>query len=240
LTEKQTGPRREHEEVAAPESRALVLTSDILQKKWLVIGVPVIAILAAIVIIWVFSSRNSLRQKAAVEYESATGAQEFMNVYKEYSNVPYGAYALARAAKDAIDSGHYDKGREVSEKFLKEYPNNNYAVFVKRYIAVSIEAEGKYEEAIARYKDILESDPRMQPVADSLNIDIGRCYEQIGEYETAKSYYEKVARKSGPEAPSGQPGFGVLSPEAFSRIERVERKDKIAEAAEKQPAEAIQ
>lgn len=226
--------------MAAPESRALVVTSDILQKKWLAIGVPVVAIVVAAAIIWVFSSRNRARQNAAAEYESATSPQEFMDVYKEHSKVPYGAYALARAARDALDSGHYAEGRELSEKFLREYPNNNYAVFIKRHIAVSIEAEGKYEEAITAYKDILETDPRMQPIADSLNIDIGRCYEQMGGYETAKSYYEKVARKSGPATPSGQPGFSALSPEAFDRIERVERKEKAAEAAQGQAAEAIE
>lgn len=232
MVDKQTSPHPEHQEHKSLESRALIITSEILQRKWLVIGVPLVAILVAVILIWFSSSRKTMRQNAAAAYTAAKSADELISdVYNKYPNTPYGAYALAGAAKDALDNSEYAKARELSEKFLNEYPDNNYAVFVKRYIALSLEAEGKYDKAIDKYKDILENDPRMEPIADSLNIDIGRCYEQTGEYETARSFYRRVSPEAG-GSQSVQARFSVWSPEAFNRIGKVEKKEKATETAE--------
>ena len=233
MNEKQTVPHKEHEQ-ATRESRALVVTSELLQKKWLVIGIPLLAIAVAAVFISFTSSKSKTQLKAALDYESAKDAAELMKVHEMYPSTPYGAYALERAAKDTLDRGDYGKARELCDKFLNEYPNSNHAIFVKRYVAACLEDTGDYDKAIAEYKDILENDPRMAPIADSLNMAIGRCYEQLGEYETAKSYYEKVAPQISATRRAAEQRISVLASEALDRLERVKRKEKALESQKKE------
>jgi len=226
-------PHREHKE-ATKESKAVVVTSELLQKKWLVIGIPVLAIAVALIFISFTSSKSKTQLKAALDYESAKNVAELMKVYEEYPSTPYGEYALARIAKDALDRGDYSKAKELCDKFLKEYPNGNYAVFVKRYVAACLEDTGNYEQAVTEYKDILENDPRMAPIADSLNVAIGRCYEQLEDYETAKSYYEKVAPQISAQRRGAEQRISILAQEALYRLERVKRKEKALESEKKE------
>ena len=226
------------------ESNALTFTVGLLQKKWLVIGVPVVALATAGIIIGVAASRRKIQNKAAEEYlavkleKKSEHSEKYMAVYGKYRKTAYGQYALARVAKLALDKRDYSKAKELSEKFLEEFPDNHFAIFVKRYIGLALEGQGRYKEAKDLYREILENDPRMSYISDALNIDIGRCYEQMGEYELAKSYYQKVSPSSGARGAFSPAGFKPRGPEALGRISRVDRKIKLREAEEEKKREA--
>jgi len=238
LAEKQEYKTSEEKEVKAPvkekaipsESRALIIITTILQKKMVVIGVPVAAIVIAVIFILMHSSREKTSNTAAFEYETSQTMEQFLEVYGKYPDSSYGAYALEKAANIALHSGDNAKARELAQKFLTEYPQNNLAIYVKTYIPLSLENEGKYDEAIAAYKEILENDPQMDVVSDSLNLRIGFCYEMKNDFGNAKSYYTKVASRSGL---TGQPIEGVpsvWSSDAAARKRGIEKKEKNTQA----------
>lgn len=208
------------------ESKAFNIIVNILEKKFLVIGIPVAAIIVAIILISINSAREKSRNEAALKFQTAKSMDELIAVHENYPGSSYGAYALERAAKIALDKGDYAKARELAQQFLKQYPQNNLAIYVKTYIPISLENEGKYDEAISGYKQILENDPQMDVVSDSLNLRIGFCYEMKQDFASAKSYYQKISSRSGL---TGQPVEGVpsvWSSEASARIRKIEQKEK--------------
>jgi tetratricopeptide (TPR) repeat protein len=226
LAEKHTVTHHEHGEHKAAQSRALLVTSEILRKKWLVIGVPVAAVAVALILIFIHSSRRKSQVAAAEAYEKSDGQESFVNAYKAHGNTVYGAYSLAAAAREALNAGKYGEAKELANEFLEVYPESIYAGFVKRYLGLASEGEGDYQKAIDIYKDVLENEAMGQRIGDSLNIDIGRCYEQIGDYETAKSYYRKVAPPIGPGGRSSQADIRAMSQEASLRMYQIGRKEK--------------
>lgn len=226
LSEEKEQKQTVQHQIISSESRALTVISSILEKKLLVIGIPVAAIVVAVILILMHSSREKTRNTAALEYETAQSMEQFLEVYNKYPNTSYGAFALERAAKIALDKGDNAKSRELAQNFLKQYSQNSLAINVKTYIPLSLENEGKYDEAITAYKEILENDPRMDAVSDSLNLRIGFCYEMKGDYPNAKSYYTKIAARSGL---TGQPVEGVpsvWSSDAAARLRNIEKKEK--------------
>ena len=220
-------PVKQHE--APAESKAMNIIIKILERKFLVIGIPVAAIIVAIILILINSTKEKSRDEAALKFQTAKSMDELIAVHDNYPGSSYGAYALERAAKTALDKGDYVRARELAQKFLKQYPQNNLAIYVKTYIPLSLENEGKYDEAIAGYKEILENDPQMDVISDSLNLRIGFCYEMKPDFANAKSYYQKISSRSGL---TGQPVEGVpsvWSSEASARIRKIEQKEKSLE-----------
>jgi tetratricopeptide (TPR) repeat protein len=208
------------------DSDALSVAIRLLQKKWLVIGVPVAAIVIALILILMRLSAEKHLISAASEFAKCRSSEEFLNVYQKYAKTEYGAFALEKAAKIALESGNQAKARELAEKFIKEYPKNSLVTFVKTYIPISLENEGKYSEAIAEYQKVLENDPQQDIISDSLNMRIGRCYELKGDLANAKSYYNKVVARAGLTAPvEGAPS--VWSAEAAERLTKIEKKEQL-------------
>jgi len=236
LADKQEYKISEEKEVKAPiqekvipaESRAMAIITEILQKKMLVIGIPVAAIVIAVILILMHSSREKNRNNAALEYETSRSMEEFLGVYQKYSNSSYGAFALEKAAKIALQDGNNAKARELAQKFLTEYPQNSLSIYVKTYIPLSLENEGRYNEAIAAYKEIIEKDPKMDVVSDSLNLRIGFCYEMKADFGNAKSYYTKLASRSGLTGQQIEGVPSVWSSDALARLREIDKKEKIA------------
>jgi tetratricopeptide (TPR) repeat protein len=210
------------------ESQVLIIITKILQKKLIVLGLPIAAIIVALIFIMAHSGKEKSQAAAALAFETSRTMEEFLSVNQKYPNTFYGAYALERAAKAALDKEDNIKAGELSEKFLKEYPKNALAIYVKTYAALALENEGKYADAIIRYKEILEKDPQMSLVADSVNFGIGRCYEMTGDLEGAKSYYGKVLAKSGLRDQPVEGVPSVWSAEAGQRLMNIGKKEKNA------------
>jgi tetratricopeptide (TPR) repeat protein len=69
------------------------------------------------------------------------------------------------------------------------------------------EVEGNLEAAVAMYKKILADFPDSRPVAARALLQMGRCYEKLGQ-DQARNAYERLLREYGDQNDAGPGAIG--------------------------------
>ncbi len=92
-----------------------------------------------------------------------------------------------------IDKKWYDNVIEMSEKELETYPET---LFPRWYYGVALVKTNKWQKALENYQTMLEILEPIEIKGIEASIDpwyhIGLCYYNIGEFEKAKEYIEKI------------------------------------------------
>ena len=86
----------------------------------------------------------------------------------------------------------FEDSKEQLKAFLDKYPNVTYADKARYNYAKNLYYQGKYSEARAEFKTVIEThQPENEIYAFYAQKAVGNCYEQEGKYEEAISAYEE-------------------------------------------------
>jgi tetratricopeptide (TPR) repeat protein len=104
-------------------------------------------------------------------------------------------------------------------KYLEKYPQQGFfTVLVKQSLGYVYEAEGDYNKAIQYFTAATQNLPEQEQLRTF--IDVARCYEEMGKFDFAVDYYQKVVLNT----ESGQDAQGVRSRGAWSDLDRIKAK----------------
>jgi tetratricopeptide (TPR) repeat protein len=123
---------------------------------------------------------------------------------------PLAQEASWQSARCFDQAGSTDKALEALEAFIREYPSSEYAPEAMHRLGASLQAQGRIDEAIGVYEDLLAKFERTQAAFASL-VPLGRCHIELGppHYNTA----EKVLLSIVEEDPAQPPLFTPSAPE---------------------------
>lgn len=157
-----------------------------------------VIILFAIVFVPVYRHYSQARQAEALRAVEQALASEtiearlslLQNVVDEYGSTLSGVRALYHLGNAYYESGQYDPARQRYEQFLRKYPRAQFSPNAQEGLAYVAESEGKFDEAVKHYMTLIEiyGDSYL---AQHAWYNIGRCYEQTGDWVGAIDGYEK-------------------------------------------------
>lgn len=95
----------------------------------------------------------------------------------------------------------FTHGRRGLEAFLEKYPEHELAVNARYWIGEAYYGEGKYENAILQFQDILQNHPQHNK-APAAQLKQALAFEALGDKATAKVLLKKVGQNysNAPEA----------------------------------------
>lgn len=103
--------------------------------------------------------------------------------------------ALYQQGLDAIRTeGDYAKGRELLQKFLKEYPTHGLAVNAKYWIGEAWYGEKKYENAILQFQDVIQEYGDQPKVASAL-LKQALAFQALGDQKNADVILNKLIER---------------------------------------------
>lgn len=102
---------------------------------------------------------------------------------------PENKVILTRAGDAYRTTGNIEKAREYYNKAL----NIDFDIYAAIGLALICKNEGKYEEALSRFKTLIKSDPRNA----RLYIDLAECYIAMGDKQEAVSLLERYLENDG-------------------------------------------
>ena len=172
-------------------------------KKRLMIGGAVAIVL--IVVASLFVQQQARKEITASEALSdirvpytpgAPAAPETANALLKMAQAHQGTRAAARAllisGSILFSERNYDEAQKRYNLLLQDYPGNPWAADATFGIAVSLEAQGKSAEALAKYEDVRKRFASSTVINDT-KLAIARLYEASNKAEDAFKLYEEVA-----------------------------------------------
>ncbi len=91
-------------------------------------------------------------------------------------------------------------------QYLTKYPERGFfTLAVKQSLAYVYEAKGDYNKAISFFTDASSDLPEEDRLRTFM--DIGRCYEEMGKFDFAVDYYQKVVQNAEREQGTKSPQF---------------------------------
>jgi predicted negative regulator of RcsB-dependent stress response len=123
-------------------------------------------------------------------------ADDYIKLADANAGTAAAARALLIAGGIYFDSNKFTDAQTQFEKFLKEYPESPLSSEAMLGVAASLEAQGKKDEAAAKYKELIDrrSGDSVMPQAKSA---LARIYEAQNKPELALPLYRDLAEKAG-------------------------------------------
>jgi tetratricopeptide (TPR) repeat protein len=184
-----------------------------------------VVLAVGLVVAFVLYRRNE-NQVAASEALSSVPAQQrgsaaqgdlaeaYLKVAAAYPNTRAGSRALLFAGTSLFVGGKYAEARTQFERFNREYTSSPFRGEALLGIAACLNAEGKTNEAVAAYKDVI--DRRLSEYAlPEARFALGCLYEAQHKPELARNMFEDVERNN---------PYGSLGSEAGMRLEELKQK----------------
>src|SRR4051794_19930161 len=137
----------------------------------------------------IYSDRRAAAAAAALA--TAKTGPEFEQVTKDYSGSPAAASAMLFLADAQRGQKQFGEANGTLEKFLKENPKHELAPSAELTIAGNLEAMGKPDEAIARYRQVARNYPKSfaAPLALMAEVPLLKAKNQI---DDARQVFETV------------------------------------------------
>jgi len=122
---------------------------------------------------------------------TAAMAAQFAQVADEYPDTSGGARAMMAAAGIYFEAGEFEKARTMFQTLLAEHPNFPLANEAAIGVAVSLEAEGKFAEATARYEEIAHQGTQDSTWPQTRSA-LARLYTQQSHPDRALEMYKEM------------------------------------------------
>ena len=152
----------------------------------------VVAVLAAVVVVVQVQRQAADREVEAAERVAQTVDPGLLQpLAREYKGKNLGAQALLRLADVHSQAGRLTEAQAAYQEFLTVYPQHPLADSAQLGQAATLEAAGKFEDAKARYLQIVSRPNSYATVAAKLGV--ARCAETLGQTKEARQYYEELA-----------------------------------------------
>lgn len=181
---------------------SLMAWIEVNKTRLLIAGAVAIVLIAVVAIVVQQQARKEVAASEAlsdirVPYSpGATAAPDTANLLLKMSQAHQGTRAAARAllisGSILFSEKNYDEAQKRYSLLLQEYPGNPWVADATFGIAVSLEAQGKSAEALAKYEDVRKRFATSTVVNDS-KLAIARLYEASNKAEDAFKLYEEVA-----------------------------------------------
>lgn len=179
---------------------AVASTASFFERHRLPLIILAAAAVGAAVVFGVSSYRVSSRKTAAARALSeAQTRQDLEAVYKNYPETPSGPLALIQAGAFSFSAGDYTASRNAYLLFRERYPEHTLADFAQMGIASSLEAEGRWNEAIEAYRQVIAQYPGSARVAEAA-FNQGRCWREAGRLADARRSFQEVFERF-PQSP---------------------------------------
>ncbi len=118
------------------------------------------------------------------------------------------------AAKSLYDGSQWPEAQHLFAEVLRKYPRSDVAPESAFYLAFILQADGKYAEALERWKSLprSEGDPR----GAEIDYYIALCLDSLGKNDEASTQYELITsnRAAGGYAALAKAGLGRIAEEA--------------------------
>jgi len=196
------------------------------QKRLILWGALVIALILAVVSVVAYQRQKETAASLALSSVYAPinpstptppgTADAYLKVADEHKGTKAGARALLLAAATFFGEKNYAEAQKIFERFLKDYPDNEFVPQAHYGIAAALDAQGKTAEATAKFEQIRRV-YATDPIIDEAKLALARLYENQNKPEEAHKLYSEVLQAN----PSQYSGIGN---EAGMRREELEAK----------------
>lgn len=119
-------------------------------------------------------------------------ASTLLKMAQAHKGTRAAARALLISGSILFSERNYDEAQKRYNLLLQDYPGNPWAADATFGIAVSLEAQGKSVEALAKYEDVRKRFASSTVINDT-KLAIARLYEASNKQEDAFKLYEEVA-----------------------------------------------
>jgi len=140
--------------------------------------------------------------------------EAYLKVAAAHPGSRAGGRAVLLAAGSLFVEAKYDEARNQFERFNREYSDSPFKGEALLGIAACADAQGKTDEAITGYKNLIDRRPT-DYVLPQARFALGRLYESQNKPELARSQFEEVAHSN---------PYGSLGSEAGIRLEELKTK----------------
>ncbi len=120
-------------------------------------------------------------------------AEEYLKVANDYAGTTGAARALLLAGGVLFDAGKFAEAQTQFDRFLQEYPEYPVANVALLGLASSLEAQGKTNDAIARYEDLINHHS-VDATAPQAKAALAQLYLAENKPEPALHLYEELMR----------------------------------------------
>lgn len=149
------------------------------QKKWVMTGIGVLAVIIFLVILW----RGHLQKRDA-----------------EASDLYYQAYQQFRKAEDGLLAESetregFDSALKRFKRVVSKFSGSSYALISLLYQGHSLYQLERYDEAIEAYSKFLLKGSMEKPLIPYVIQGIGYAYRAKREYEESNKYFNKILEK---------------------------------------------
>jgi predicted negative regulator of RcsB-dependent stress response len=141
--------------------------------------------------------------------------EAYLRVVSRYPDSDAGARALLMAAVGLFDEGKYADAQAQFEKFRRDYHDSALLGNALLGIAACLDAQGKANDAINAYRDLVDHHPNEPVVLPQAEFALGRLYEAQSQPATARTFFEKVVTTD---------PYGSIGSEAGMRLEELKLK----------------
>ena len=160
-----------------------------------VLGVVVLFAIVFVSVYFHYSRKRQAEALRAVEQALASETVEarlplLQDVVDEYGGTLFGVRASYYLGDAYYESRQYDLARKCYDDYLRKYPRAEFSPNALEGLAYVAESEGKFEEAIEHHRKLAETYGDSY-IAQHAWYNIGRCYEQTGNWASAADAYER-------------------------------------------------
>lgn len=191
--------------------------------KWRVAAAGGLILAVVVVIGLVQASQKRGVERAFQGRMMADTPKELEQVAKDFPRTFDGSISLIEAGNLLFKEGKSSDARKLYLKYLEGHRESRVRSSVYNLVGATFEAEGKYDEAI-RYYRRAEANPFVRMQA---KLNIGRCYEQKGDFERARTYYGQLT-ETAPSAPGTPPAQTSWQRQAQERMNFLREKERTA------------
>jgi predicted negative regulator of RcsB-dependent stress response len=183
----------------------LVAWADENRKRLIGITVAVVVIVAGITAYVYYKEHRETQASEALSSLKPPGtppakggpapADDYIKLAQANSGTGAAARALLIAGGIFFDSNKFVDAQKQFENFLSQYPESPLSSEAMIGVAASLEAQGKKDEAAAKYKELIDrrSGDSVIPQAKSA---LARIYESQNKPELALGLYKELAEKA--------------------------------------------
>jgi predicted negative regulator of RcsB-dependent stress response len=172
----------------------------------------------------------TLPSVVAMRDQTRPSPEVYLDAARKHSNTAAGERALLLGAGLLFEQGRFAEAQAKFEQFLDEQSDSPYESQAALGIAASLEGQGKTDEAIAKYREVITRYPN-ENVAPQAKLNLARIYAKTQPEEALRLYDELIR-------PPGSPGFNAWSNEASDRRRRLlQQHPELAAAATPAPTE---
>lgn len=137
---------------------------------------------------------------AGVADAQSPAPADYLRVAERYGGTEAAQRALLLAAGAFFTEGKYAEAEQRFQQFLREHGNHPMAATAAYGLAASLESQGKTDEALAAYQNVIASYPK-SAVLDEAKLASARIYEAKGQPELALKTLDEITaptRAGGP------------------------------------------